>query len=755
MLVTVVDNNGRFAYVNKRLENMLGYDKEECIGMSAFSMVHPSDRPRTEASFRRWVREKQKNISFENRLVSKTGQTYELLWTISIHYDEHNAVRLISSFARDIGELCDTRRLLQHHLRFEKLIVDISLRFISQSQKDLNQVITSALKTIARFTGARIGFIYRLSPGRDKLSMSHYWSSLETGDAGTYFPDLEADMVKRWMNRLMERQEVNVFCVDDLPDNAKMEREICHTLGMSTLIEVPLSYGGSTEGFLGLAFDEKRHDWDRHDIALLHVAGSLFIGAIVQKLSEEALVKSRERYFSLYHAISEGLALHEYVFNKEGEVTDFRITEVNPQYEDNTGLKKSQVEGRLASHLFGHSPFLDKYAEVHRTGEPVTFISYFEPLKKYFRISAFSIGKGKFATAFSDITTEMENQKQLEQALNEISSLKEQLESDNLYLREEINLEHNFDEIISTSEAFLKILYHVEEVAKTGASVLIQGETGTGKELIARAIHSVSSRSKRPMVKLNCAAIPESLIESELFGHEKGAFTGAIERKAGRFELANGSTLFLDEVAELPLQLQPKLLRVLQDGEFERIGGVKTLKVDVRIVAATNREIEKEVEQGRFRQDLYYRLNVFPIHILPLRKRKEDIPVLVRYFTEKYSRKISKDITEIPSSIIKTFEQYDWPGNVRELENIIERSVILSRGNKLEIGNWFPEIIQREKQKRFPSLKEVEKNYIIDVLNNTNWKVSGKYGAAGILGLNPTTLEARMKKLGIHRRMNS
>ena len=471
--------------------------------------------------------------------------------------------------------------------------------------------------------------------------------------------------------------------------------------------------------------------------------------------SREVFRQSGELYVSLYNGIDEALAVHEAIFNGSGKMTDYTIVDVNPRYEANTGLKKEDVEGKKASEFFGQPPFLEKYSHVMETGEPVIFESWFKPLGKQFRISAFALGKNRFATAFYDITREMKDRKKLEQTLGEVNELKRQLEVDNLYLREEINLEHNFDEIISTSDIFMQVLSQVEHVARTKATVLIQGETGTGKELIARAIHSVSSRRKRPLVKLNCAAIPESLIESELFGHEKGAFTGAVAQKSGRFELADGSTLFLDEIGELPLHLQPKLLRILQDGEFERIGGVKTLRVDVRIVAASNRNLESEVKQGRFRQDLFYRLNVFPIFVPPLRERKEDIPLLVKYFTEKFSRKISKNVFVVSNKTMRILQDYDWPGNVRELENIVERSVILSKGVRLEVGNWFPEKENPENQKTFSTLHDMERDYIVKVLQNSKWKVSGKNGAAEILGLKPTTLEARMKKLGIERHGNS
>ena len=352
-------------------------------------------------------------------------------------------------------------------------------------------------------------------------------------------------------------------------------------------------------------------------------------------------------------------------------------------------------------------------------------------------------------------------QKKLEQAnvelakrLKEIEALKNQLQAENKYLQEEIKLNNNFEEIVSRSKVFHKVLQQVEQVAPTDATVLILGQSGTGKELIARAIHNISNRSKRPLVKVNCATLPANLIESELFGHEKGAFTGALERKIGRFELADGGTIFLDEIGELPVELQSKLLRILQEGEFERLGNPKTMKVNVRVIAATNRQLEAAITKKEFREDLYYRLNVFPINCPPLRERKEDIPILVKHFLKKHEGKMVRKISNVETKVIDALMEYDWPGNIRELENLIERAMILCLGNTLEAGDWLPKSTASNangEQKTLLKLEEVEKEHIIGTLRKMNWKVSGDNGAARILGLNPTTLEARMKKLGIRR----
>ncbi len=351
---------------------------------------------------------------------------------------------------------------------------------------------------------------------------------------------------------------------------------------------------------------------------------------------------------------------------------------------------------------------------------------------------------------FRDITERKQAEDKLRQAFAEIERLTEQLQAENVYLQEEIKLTHNFGDILSHNSAMKQVLHQVEQVAATDATVLILGETGTGKELLARAVHNVSPRNERPLVKVNCAALPTHLIESELFGHEKGAFTGAVSRRKGRFELAHGGTIFLDEIGDLPLELQAKLLRVLQEGEFERLGDSRTIRVDVRVIAATNRDLKQATANGDFREDLYYRLNVFPLTLPPLRERTDDIPLLVRYFTQQYSSKMGKHIDQIPQRVMSALQAYDWPGNVRELENIIERAAILSSGTTLEldlsvVSTSSPSTVT----KRGTTLQEVERGHIRQILEDTAWRIEGPQGAAKYLGLKPSTLRSRMQKLGI------
>jgi formate hydrogenlyase transcriptional activator len=340
----------------------------------------------------------------------------------------------------------------------------------------------------------------------------------------------------------------------------------------------------------------------------------------------------------------------------------------------------------------------------------------------------------------------------LQKALAENAQLRERLQAENLYLRDATVSTSGFNDIVGQSQSLQLVFHKVEQVAPTNSNVLILGETGTGKELIARAIHSRSQRRDRPLVVVNCAALPSTLIESEFFGHEKGAFTGALTKKIGRFELADGGTILLDEIGDLALDLQAKLLRVLQVGEFERVGSTTTQKVDVRIIAATNRKLEEEAASGVFRPDLYYRLSVFPIELPPLRARRDDIPLLVWYFIAKSQRKVGKNITDVPKRTMDALIAYTWPGNIRELENVIERAVILTSGPTLRIDESFVKIAPEPPMMAAgKTLKDVERAHVLEVIEECGGRIKGSNNAAARLGLNPSTLRSRMKKLGIER----
>jgi len=430
-----------------------------------------------------------------------------------------------------------------------------------------------------------------------------------------------------------------------------------------------------------------------------------------------------------------------------GEFTCYmdNVLEIFPKDEQ---LKKYNVQGYLGLPIYNHKNAVIGHLAVFHD-------SSFKDLPKYFSIlQIFAIRAGSELERMEYENTLRRSHQKLELAFEEIKNLKSRLESENIYLKEEIQTEHNFEEIIGASNPLKEVIEKIKKVAGTDTTVLIRGETGTGKELIARSVHNLSKRNKKPLIKINCPAIPAALIESELFGHEKGAFTGAINNKIGKFKLADGGTILLDELGDLPLESQAKLLRVLQEKEFETVGGTRTQTVDVRVIAATNRNLEEAVKEGAFRSDLYYRLNVFPIDIPPLRERKEDIEAISNHFTSKYSGKLGKILKPINNNVLDKLKSYDWPGNIRELENIIERATILSSGTSLEITDNLLSNSNDSPSSELNSstLEEIERNHILSVLEKTAWRINGDKGAAVILGMNPSTLRTRMAKLGIKKK---
>ncbi len=431
-----------------------------------------------------------------------------------------------------------------------------------------------------------------------------------------------------------------------------------------------------------------------------------------------------------------------FIYNRDGELIDW-----NKNVNEVSGYSDEEIREKFVTHFIYHDDkekILDAFQNSFFNGGvkiEYRIVTKYGEILSYYAAGSTAIIDGKEYL----IGTALEIS-ELVSARKKINELNELLQAENIYLKDQLELSGDRHSIIGTSEFVKYILYKINQVGPTDASVLIQGETGTGKELIARAIYKVSERKDKQFIKVNCASIPENLIESELFGHEKGAFTGAIEKRIGRFELADGGTIFLDEIGELPINLQPKLLHVLQQGEFERLGSSKTIKTDVRVIAATNKVIEDEIKKGHFRNDLYYRLNVFPITVIPLRERKADIVPLVEHYVEFFSKKLNKKINAIPKAALKRLTEYSWPGNVRELENIIERAIITSRNNILNLESLPKSENNIQAQ---VTLEDNEKSHIIKTLEKTGWKINGSDGAAEMLKINPQTLRSRIKKLGI------
>ncbi len=498
----------------------------------------------------------------------------------------------------------------------------------------------------------------------------------------------------------------------------------------------------------------KTDELDQVVIAFNDMLGRIRGDVTAIKQAEKKLRRSEQRYRILVETMNDSLA----VIDQHG-----LIVYVNDKCSEMLGYTKDELIGRAFIEFFddfSQNIFKEQFS-LRKKGEEKGFYeaSLLRKSQEKFHaiVSSTRIldSDGHFTGSFgviTDITRRKQMELELKSAFSKIKQLKDRLEVENIYLREQIEPKYTHAGIIGQSDPLKSVLRQSEQVAETESTVLLLGETGTGKELIAHTIHNLSSRKGRPMVKVNCAALPSTLIESELFGHEKGAYTGAISKQLGRFEIADGSTIFLDEIGELPLALQGKLLRVLQDGKFERLGSSKTIQVDVRVIAATNKDLNRAVRSGSFREDLYYRLNVFPISIPSLRERSEDVPLLARAFIKEFEETMGKRIETIPQKNMAAMQCYPWPGNIRELRNVIEHAMIISKGKTLNVQ--LPGLGDTGKQQTL-TLEDVERKHILNILQKTGWHIKGNKGAAEILGLKSSTLHSKMKKLGVKRQANS
>ena len=623
-------------------------------------------------------------------------------------------------------------------LRFERAMrkSDLMLRKIDEGTAATTgaEFFNSLVKSLAEALQAKYAFVSKFVEGtRTRVRTLAFWK----GDG--FLDNFEYDLPHTPCERVLAG-EVCLF-PEKVQDVFPEHREDLAKLGVESYLAIPVSdRSGTVMGHLAVMDTKPMHD-DPRVLSVFKIFGVRAGAELERERMDVQIKENEERLRDLFDE-----APIAYVY----EGLDSKLLRVNRTGMKSLGITADQVEGLYGRDFVPDTPdaqrrIKEAFASVGKgidtsgvvlelqrkdNGKPLwmKWWSRPDPSGTYTR------------TMFLDIT---------EQVL--LEQEKARLEAQNVYLQEEIKGAHNFEELIGSSSTLKKVLKNVERVAPTDSTVLITGETGTGKELIARAIHNLSPRKNKPLVKVNCAAIPSGLIESELFGHEKGAFTGALTKKMGRFELADKGTIFLDEIGELPLDLQSKLLRVLQEGEFERVGGTQTFKVNVRVIAATNRDLEQQSKTGHYRPDLYYRLNVFPIHLPALREREGDIPLLAQYFVRKFVVNFGKKIDRIPERMMTALQHYQWPGNIRELEHVIERAVILSEGSELEPIEWLSPSNGKACAAKTLTLEEMERQHIVDVLEQTNWRVSGEKGAAKILGLNPTTLEARMKKLGIER----
>jgi len=801
-LISEASSDGRWLYLSPNYKDVLGYEPDEIIGKSIFEKnetCHPDDLAGFKTEFTRMVNTFSSSRGIF-RLRHKNGEWRWFEGVCTPFKRTTGEIRIVC-ISRDITERKRVEEALEYRVRFGNLISSLSTHFINLASDEIDEGINYALKAIGEFAEVDRSYIFLYRDRRRIVDNTHEWCAPGVEPQIHRLKGQLVDDFPWLMGKLKRGEVVHVPRVSDLPPEASAEKEEFEFQEIRSLVIVSLVFGGAPIGFLGFDSVRTEKTWSEDTIELLKIVGEMFANALERKRTEEALKESfaqlskKTRYESIVSAV--GRSIHQTINLQD--VLDNAVDAINENMDQADIVEIYLIEGDEAV-LKAHKGYTDEYIErAGRIPYPKGFIwktalnleTIYCPdteqdtvigpaggeagIKSYlsmpirfegqifgviginsFKENSFNEEEQKLLnTVRHQIEIAIKNAKQaeaLKEALSEVERLKNRLQAENVYLREEIRTEHNFEEIIGESQALKNVLRKVEQVAPTDATVLIQGETGTGKELVAHAIHNLSPRKDRPLIKVNCGAISPGLVESELFGHEKGAFTGAIQRRVGRFELANDSTIFLDEVGELPQDTQVKLLRVLQEGEFERVGDSQTIKVNVRVIAATNRDLKKAVEEGNFRPDLYYRLNVFPILIPPLRERKDDVELLVSYFTAKYSTKLGKKVEVIPKKTMDALLSYHWPGNARELENVIERAVILAHGNTLQVEDLIDVRPDTDSQGlNLETLEHMERSHILQALAKTNWVIDGKRGAAMILGINPGTLRSRMRKLGIKK----
>ncbi len=694
--VVVTGSDDRIALISAQVERLFGYSRAELVGQPVeilvperFRPVHPSHR--AEYNLRPYTRVMGAGLQLFGR--RKDGSEFPV--DIMLSPVEADGVRLTLAVIRDVTD----RKLAEELLR--------------QSEERF-RLLVEAVKDYA---------IFMLDPGGRVVS----WN------AG-------AERAKGYRAEEILGQHFSRFYFQEDIDSGKPDREL----------EVAASQGQIEDEGWRIRKDGSRFWANVVITAIRNSRGDLVGFAKVtrdfteRKKAEEALQFSERRFRSLFEFSPDAILVADH----QGS-----ITEVNGRAQEFFGYERAELLGQPVEILIperfrnAHPKYRKDYADHPRTRAMGLGMELHGKRKDGsefpvdIMLSPVETASGSVVlTVIRDLSEKVKAQQELERK-----------EQEKRYLEEELNTEHRFEDIIGESSALRRVLQQVETVAATDVTVLILGETGTGKDLVARAIHQLSSRHERTLVKLNCAAIPTGLLESELFGHEKGAFTGAIAQKIGRLELAHRGTLFLDEVGDIPLEIQPKLLRALQEKEFERLGGTRTIPVDVRLVAATNRNLEKMVANREFRSDLYYRLRVFPITIPALRDRRGDIPLLVRYFVTKHARRMDRQIESIPPETMKTLCRWDWPGNIRELENFIERAVILSKGPVLRAPLAELELSPASMPNDDATLETTEREHILRVLRESKGVIAGSGGAAARLGLKRTTLNSKLKKLGIER----
>ena len=629
-----------------------------------------------------------------------------------------------------------------------QVVTQISARMVRSSVTSLDEDILQSFAQFAPLLRLDRVALVSVRDGSPMAHVEYVWCA-----PGIKSVAREVNLVDLfpWAYEVMIRQGrmLSISKLSDYPPEGLIDRKSQEALGTRSFFSIPLMIGQRVGHVLVNHSVHAEQSWSEEEVSLACMLGEIFVSALQRRESEIVLQTANERLNLAVNAANIGL------WDYDADTGHFWVTGTVREHFNFEADQIITLEDVLLRVVPEDRPLVvQKLEQVLESREEVYLeyrllngggkVRWMHTRGRVLLEGAEQMPRLRGVTL--DVTARKELELELQKKISEVRRLGRVLEEENEYLRFEAGVQADQTELLGTCEKMRVVMNQIHQVARTGSTVLLLGETGTGKGLIAQTIHRLSERGKRPMIKVNCAALPGALVESELFGREKGAFTGALSRQRGRFDLANGSTLFLDEIAEMSLETQAKLLRVLQDGEFERLGSPQTIKVDVRLIAATNRNLEEEVEQGRFRRDLFYRLNVFPITVPPLRERTEDIPQLVWEFVSEFGERMGKKMRRIASRDMQALQDYPWPGNIRELRNVIEHSLIVSTSDTLQLPrmNATP-----SGSGQLKSLEEVEKEYIQFILKTTRGRIKGDQGAAALLRMNPSTLYSRMRKLGI------
>lgn len=689
---------------------------------------------------------------------------------------------------------------LEKEIQFEALISELSATFVHLSVERVDSNIEDGLRQLGQYLRMDLGTLIQVDPEKSKLTVTHQWND-DTLKSEPPFRGVEiTERNFPWLAQELRRSRtIRISVLDDFPPEAAIERETCEKVGIKSVAWVPYSISPEELGFVAFNTTREETVWTDSIVRRLQLAGEIFGNALARKRAWEGL-EEQARFEQLIAEIASGFnsakpqeidRLLGSVLGRIGQFMNVERCLLGVFSEDDARFVSEyawaapgvalppSLQGEWPADMFWFAKQTlggEILAVTHRdelspepraaleseniTGFVIVPIVIEEQVigdlvlctvRDSLRLPDDSFARLRIvADVMGHAITRFRLDQELRDTLTENERLREHLEADNLYLRKEIEDHQRAGAIIGHSPAIQEVLALGRSVAETDSTVLILGETGTGKELLARFIHQQSGRQDRPLVKVNCGALPATLVEAELFGREKGAYTGAMSRQMGRFEIADGATIFLDEIGDLPLDLQVKLLRILEDGEFERLGGSKTIRVDVRVIAATNTDLAQAVQGGKFRQDLFYRLNVFPINVPPLRERPEDIPLLLWAFVREFVESMARPVESIPRRTMEALTRYSWPGNVRELRNTVERAMIVHRGPRLEIPVPSGTALRRE-ELQSTSLDAVQRRHILKCLERTRWRLRGQGGAAELLDMKPSTLEYRMKKLNIQR----